>query len=120
MKMDHVVQYTTQYRNYEDLVFSKIKDQLTTIREHPTLSAGIAITTALLLMREQVREHIRGLRQWVGQSKEKVEKNQALEHSMSENSCQLCVVEKMSFEPCLYLEEMPLPQSVVLGAKDLP
>nr|KAJ0223997.1 hypothetical protein LSAT_V11C200087800 [Lactuca sativa] len=48
---DHVVQYTAQYRSYEDLVFSKIKDQLTIIREHPTLSAGIAITTALLLMR---------------------------------------------------------------------
>ncbi|GJV56945.1 histone acetyltransferase HAC1-like protein isoform X1 [Tanacetum coccineum] len=48
---------------------------------------------------EQVREHISGLRQWVGQSKAKVEKNQALEHSMSENSCQLCAVEKLSFEP---------------------
>ncbi|KAL7605928.1 hypothetical protein Lser_V15G19140 [Lactuca serriola] len=48
---------------------------------------------------EQVREHITGLRQWVGQSKAKVEKNQALEHSMSENSCQLCAVEKLSFEP---------------------
>ncbi|KAJ0535813.1 putative histone acetyltransferase chromatin regulator PHD family [Helianthus annuus] len=48
---------------------------------------------------EQVREHISGLRQWVGQSKAKVEKNQALEHSMSENSCQLCAVEKLTFEP---------------------
>ncbi|KAG9141278.1 hypothetical protein Leryth_001754 [Lithospermum erythrorhizon] len=48
---------------------------------------------------EQVREHIRGLRQWVGQSKAKAEKNQAMEHSMSENSCQLCAVEKVTFEP---------------------
>ncbi|XP_071711216.1 histone acetyltransferase HAC1-like [Rutidosis leptorrhynchoides] len=48
---------------------------------------------------EQVREHIHGLRQWVGQSKAKVEKNQALEHSMTENSCQLCAVERLSFEP---------------------
>ncbi|KAK1433395.1 hypothetical protein QVD17_10305 [Tagetes erecta] len=48
---------------------------------------------------EQVQEHISALRQWVGQSKAKVEKNQALEHSMSENSCQLCAVEKLSFEP---------------------
>ncbi|KAI3726595.1 hypothetical protein L1987_66393 [Smallanthus sonchifolius] len=48
---------------------------------------------------EQVQEHISGLRQWVGQSKAKVEKNQALEHSMSENSCQLCAVEKLTFEP---------------------
>ncbi|KAI3761107.1 hypothetical protein L1987_51515 [Smallanthus sonchifolius] len=48
---------------------------------------------------KQVREHISGLRQWVGQSKAKAEKNQALEHSMSENSCQLCAVEKLTFEP---------------------
>ncbi|KAL8230991.1 hypothetical protein R6Q57_000769 [Mikania cordata] len=48
---------------------------------------------------EQVQEHILGLRQWVGQSKAKVEKNQALEHLMSENSCQLCAVEKLTFEP---------------------
>ncbi|XP_028759098.1 histone acetyltransferase HAC1 isoform X2 [Neltuma alba] len=48
---------------------------------------------------EQVREHITGLRQWVGQSKAKAEKNQAMEHLMSENSCQLCAVEKLTFEP---------------------
>ncbi|KAK4780446.1 hypothetical protein SAY87_016552 [Trapa incisa] len=48
---------------------------------------------------EQVREHIKGLRQWVGQSKAKAEKNQAMEHLMSENSCQLCAVEKLTFEP---------------------
>ncbi|KAK6915248.1 Zinc finger, PHD-finger [Dillenia turbinata] len=48
---------------------------------------------------EQVREHIIGLRRWVGQSKAKAEKNQAMEHSMSENSCQLCAVEKLTFEP---------------------
>jgi E1A/CREB-binding protein len=48
---------------------------------------------------EQIQEHIRGLRQWVGQSKAKAEKNQAMERSMTENSCQLCAVEKLSFEP---------------------
>ncbi|KAK4397844.1 Histone acetyltransferase HAC1 [Sesamum angolense] len=52
---------------------------------------------------EQVREHIMGLRQWVGQSKAKAERNQAMEHSMSENSCQLCAVEKLTFEtPPIY------------------
>lgn len=50
-------------------------------------------------MIDQVREHITGLKQWVGQSKAKAEKNQAMEHSMSENSCQLCAVEKLNFEP---------------------
>ncbi|KAL8474236.1 hypothetical protein ACS0TY_030894 [Phlomoides rotata] len=48
---------------------------------------------------EQVREHIMGLRQWIGQSKAKAERNQAMEHSMTENSCQLCAVEKLTFEP---------------------
>ncbi|CAG7893858.1 unnamed protein product [Brassica rapa] len=58
---------------------------------------GVSLTE--LFTPEQVREHIRGLRQWVGQSKAKAEKNQAMEHSMSENSCQLCAVEKLTFEP---------------------
>lgn len=35
----------------------------------------------------------------VMQSKAKAEKNQAMEHAMSENSCQLCAVEKLTFEP---------------------
>ncbi|KAL2624520.1 hypothetical protein AAZV13_07G000200 [Glycine max] len=127
---------------------------------------GVSLTE--LFTPEQVREHITGLRQWVGQSKSKAEKNQAMEHSMSENSCQLCAVEKLTFEPppiycttcgwvqcdkceawqhqiCAlfngrrndggqaeytcpncYIQEVergerkPLPQSAVLGAKDLP
>ncbi|XP_059643314.1 histone acetyltransferase HAC1-like [Cornus florida] len=58
---------------------------------------GVSMTE--LFTPEQVREHIRGLRQWVGQSKAKAEKNQAMERSMSENSCQLCAVEKLTFEP---------------------
>ncbi|ESQ48727.1 hypothetical protein EUTSA_v10019887mg [Eutrema salsugineum] len=48
---------------------------------------------------EQVEEHIRGLRQWVGQSKTKAEKNKAMGLAMSENSCQLCAVERLAFEP---------------------
>ncbi|KAG8387066.1 hypothetical protein BUALT_Bualt03G0214700 [Buddleja alternifolia] len=48
---------------------------------------------------EEVRQHIMGLRQWVGQSKAKAERNQAMENLMSENSCQLCAVEKLTFEP---------------------
>ncbi|KFK43875.1 histone acetyltransferase [Arabis alpina] len=58
---------------------------------------GVSLTE--LFTPEQVREHIRGLRQWVGQSKAKAQKNQAMENSMSENSCQLCAVEKLTFEP---------------------
>ncbi|ESQ29866.1 hypothetical protein EUTSA_v10012306mg [Eutrema salsugineum] len=48
---------------------------------------------------EQVKEHIRSLRQWVGQSKTKAEKNIAKGCSMSENACQLCAVERLVFEP---------------------
>ncbi|KAF8407379.1 hypothetical protein HHK36_006510 [Tetracentron sinense] len=58
---------------------------------------GVSLTE--LFTPEQIREHIVGLRRWVGQSKVKAEKNQAMEHSMSENSCQLCAVEKLTFEP---------------------
>ncbi|KAL2547782.1 Histone acetyltransferase HAC12 [Forsythia ovata] len=58
---------------------------------------GVSLTE--LFTPEQVREHIMGLRKWVGQSKAKAEKNQAMERSMSENSCQLCAVEKLTFEP---------------------
>ncbi|GKE70204.1 hypothetical protein Tco_1528276, partial [Tanacetum coccineum] len=50
-KTDHVLQYTSQYRSYEDWVFGKIKDQITVASEHPALTAGIGITSALLLMR---------------------------------------------------------------------
>lgn len=58
---------------------------------------GVSLTE--LFTPEQIRAHITGLRQWVGQSKAKAEKNQAMERSMSENSCQLCAVEKLTFEP---------------------
>ncbi|KAG7591918.1 Zinc finger ZZ-type [Arabidopsis thaliana x Arabidopsis arenosa] len=77
----------------EDLVESP---ELTTKSGKPKIK-GVSLTE--LFTPEQVREHIRGLRQWVGQSKAKAEKNQAMENSMSENSCQLCAVEKLTFEP---------------------
>ena len=35
----------------------------------------------------------------MAQSKAKAEKNQAMERAMNENSCQLCAVEKLTFEP---------------------
>ncbi|KAI5066243.1 hypothetical protein GOP47_0018867 [Adiantum capillus-veneris] len=48
---------------------------------------------------EQILEHIDALRQWVGQSKSKVEKNQASGDCMNENCCQLCGIETLAFEP---------------------
>ncbi|XP_010929436.2 probable histone acetyltransferase HAC-like 1 isoform X1 [Elaeis guineensis] len=96
----------------ETLVFEKGVDQDKTVKQEtddpetdPTVGSksgkpkikGVSLTE--LFTPEQIREHIVGLRQWVGQSKAKAEKNQAMEHSMSENSCQLCAVEKLTFEP---------------------
>eukprot|EP00850_Spirogloea_muscicola_P001999 SM000007S20959 [mRNA] locus=s7:1163010:1170807:- [translate_table: standard] len=46
---------------------------------------------------QMIREHIRGLKQWVGQSKARAEKNQAMEPN--ENACPLCAMERLSFEP---------------------
>ncbi|KAL3511048.1 hypothetical protein ACH5RR_030449 [Cinchona calisaya] len=49
---------------------------------------------------EQVRQHIIGLGSCVvAQSKSKDEKNQAMEQSRSEYTCQLCAVGKLTFEP---------------------
>ncbi|XP_073296621.1 histone acetyltransferase HAC1-like [Primulina huaijiensis] len=75
---------------------SSIPSESTTKSGKPKIN-GVSMTE--LFTPEQVRRHISGLRQWVGQSKAKAEKNQAMEHSMSENSCQLCAVEKLTFEP---------------------
>ncbi|KAK4269630.1 hypothetical protein QN277_022761 [Acacia crassicarpa] len=58
-----------------------------------------AVSFIELFTPEQVREHTASLRQWIGQSKAKAEKNQAMGYSISENSCQLCAVEKLAFEP---------------------
>ncbi|CAH8385562.1 unnamed protein product [Eruca vesicaria subsp. sativa] len=48
---------------------------------------------------DQVKEHIRGLRQWVGQSKTKADKNKAMGCSISAEACQLCAIERLVFEP---------------------
>ncbi|KAF7088568.1 hypothetical protein CFC21_091661 [Triticum aestivum] len=58
---------------------------------------GVSLTE--LFTPEQINAHIESLRLWVGQSKAKAEKNQLLVSSENENSCQLCKVEKLTFEP---------------------
>lgn len=72
-------------------------DPAGTAKSNKSKIKGVSLTE--LFTPEQIREHIVGLRQWVGQSKAKAEKNQAMEHRMSENSCQLCAVETLTFEP---------------------
>ncbi|KAL6603524.1 hypothetical protein ACP70R_043885 [Stipagrostis hirtigluma subsp. patula] len=66
-------------------------------RIRKTKRKGISLME--LFTPEQIYEHILSLRQWVGQSKAKSEKNQAIVHSGNENSCQLCKVERLTFEP---------------------
>ncbi|XP_042497833.1 histone acetyltransferase HAC1-like isoform X2 [Macadamia integrifolia] len=97
--------------NQESMEVEKEIEQVKQERKQETLSSeqvagtksgkpkikGVSLTE--LFTPEQIREHIFGLRRWVGQSKAKAEKNQAMEHSMSDNSCQLCAVEKLTFEP---------------------
>ncbi|CAM0947061.1 unnamed protein product [Alopecurus aequalis] len=58
---------------------------------------GVSLTE--LFTPEQISAHIDSLRLWVGQSKAKAEKNQLMVSSENENSCQLCKVEKLTFEP---------------------
>lgn len=58
---------------------------------------GVSLTE--LFTPEQIGAHIDSLRLWVGQSKAKAEKNQLMVSSENENSCQLCKVEKLTFEP---------------------
>ncbi|XP_047086148.1 probable histone acetyltransferase HAC-like 1 [Lolium rigidum] len=56
---------------------------------------GVSLTE--LFTPEQIKEHTDSLKQWVGQSKAKVEMNQAMEHS--DSACQLCEVTTLNFEP---------------------
>ncbi|KAH7281754.1 hypothetical protein KP509_36G061900 [Ceratopteris richardii] len=48
---------------------------------------------------EQIREHISSLRKWIGQSKCKAEKNQAVERQMLPTACSACGVENLHFDP---------------------
>lgn len=48
---------------------------------------------------QQIRQHISSLRKWIGQSKSKAEKNQAMEHQMSASACSACAVEILCFDP---------------------
>ncbi|MCO5570371.1 hypothetical protein L7F22_024091 [Adiantum nelumboides] len=48
---------------------------------------------------EQIREHISSLRKWIGQSKCKAEKNQAVERQMLASACSACGVENLYFDP---------------------
>nr|XP_017216837.1 PREDICTED: histone acetyltransferase HAC1-like [Daucus carota subsp. sativus] len=48
---------------------------------------------------EQVREHIKSLKQGMEQSKPKTGKNYAVEQTMSDDPCQLCGMAKVFFEP---------------------
>ncbi|XP_008782409.2 histone acetyltransferase HAC1-like isoform X2 [Phoenix dactylifera] len=48
---------------------------------------------------ETIREHIRSLEQCIGQSKPEAEKVEGVELSVDQNSCSLCGMDKLLFEP---------------------
>ncbi|XP_030954384.1 RGS1-HXK1-interacting protein 1 [Quercus lobata] len=47
---DFVPHALSQYRSYEDAFVSKIKDEVMRVREHPAEAAGIALTSAFILL----------------------------------------------------------------------
>ncbi|KAK7826789.1 rgs1-hxk1-interacting protein 1 [Quercus suber] len=49
-RMDFVPHALSQYRSYEDAFVSKIKDEVMRVREHPAEAAGIALTSAFILL----------------------------------------------------------------------
>lgn len=56
---DIIPQIGTRYRYYEDAFFTKAKDELVNLREHPALAAGVAVTSCLLILRGPRRFLIR-------------------------------------------------------------
>ncbi|GLJ24283.1 hypothetical protein SUGI_0463290 [Cryptomeria japonica] len=58
---------------------------------------GVSLTELFTL--EQIREHVEGLRQWGWQSKAKVEKYQNMELRMTGETCQLCNLDTITFDP---------------------
>ncbi|KAH9307665.1 hypothetical protein KI387_035576, partial [Taxus chinensis] len=58
---------------------------------------GASLTDLFTL--EQIREHIIGLQKWAGKSKGKAETHQSMECEMSDEACQLCKLDKLTFDP---------------------
>lgn len=48
---DFVPQTKFQYQTYEGAFFKKVRDELASVREHPAVAGGVAVTAGLLLMR---------------------------------------------------------------------
>ncbi|KAL9662506.1 hypothetical protein QQ045_027339 [Rhodiola kirilowii] len=48
---DFIPQMKSQYKLYEDAFFTKVKDEVNTVKEHPGMVGGVALTAALLMMR---------------------------------------------------------------------
>lgn len=48
---DFMLDMRSKYAVYEDAFFRKVKDGVTTARDHPTMTAGLGLSAAFLLMR---------------------------------------------------------------------
>lgn len=67
--------------------------------EKQTKKKVSGITYLECLTPQQIKQHISSLRKWIGQSKAKAEKNQAMERHMSTSACSACAVEALHFDP---------------------
>lgn len=85
----------------------QVKHEAERITSHSDIPAtGISVKLKLkaislieIFTPEQIRDHIAGLRQSIGQSKGKVENNKDGKHELKENTCQLCMGGNLKFEP---------------------
>ncbi|XP_020519887.1 histone acetyltransferase HAC1 isoform X1 [Amborella trichopoda] len=78
---------------------------LRAVHEEGTAQGKQKIRGASLLeyfTQEQIRIHIKALRQFIGLTKAKAEQCQAMQSSSNQSSCQLCCMGKLSFAPDVY------------------
>ncbi|XP_068657120.1 uncharacterized protein [Aristolochia californica] len=82
---------------------SMLKHEVTEPSLHPaknSVSASLKVVAMTeLFVPEQIKEHIESLRKWTGECKAKAEKFNTLGQVVNENSCKLCRVETLMFEP---------------------
>lgn len=48
---EFIPQMESQYRTYEDAFFKKVKDELTSAKEHPVVAGAVAVTAGLIFLR---------------------------------------------------------------------
>lgn len=83
--------------NHESQRITAHSDSSTTVKSRKLKLKAISLIE--IFTPEQIRDHIAGLQQLSGQSKENVENNKDGKHEVKENACQLCMAGNLKFEP---------------------